>query len=133
MGIQVSPYDGHPKDPVKPIFYDGTQLNVSNSGYQVLEITSLAVLPNGSQKLLQYLNAPRPITLPPFLAGLTLSGSPGNSPVFQAPANNAAYAIKGNDVDCSGNTTGNPAVEAIGLFGDYSGLSSHRDVERSVR
>src|SRR5258708_40208064 len=84
MGIQVAPYDGHTKDPAKPIFYDGTQLNFSNSGYQVLEITSLAVLPNGSQKLLQYLTAPGPITLPPFLAGLTLSASPGNSPVFHA-------------------------------------------------
>jgi len=132
MGIQVAPYDGHSADPAKPIFYDGTQLNVSNSGYQVLEITSLAVLPNGSQKLLQYLNAPGPITLPPFLAGLTLSGSPGNSPVFQAPANNAVYAVKGNDVDCSGNTTTNPAVEAIGLFGDYSGSSYGPDLSSIV-
>src|SRR5260370_37146171 len=106
MGIQVAPYDGHTADPAKPIFYDGTQLNVPNSGYQVLEITSLAVLPNGSQKLLQYLIAPGPIALPPFLAALTLSGSPGNVVTFHAPASNSSYAVKGNDQDCSGSLTG---------------------------
>ncbi len=73
---QVAPYgDGHTPDPAKPIYYDGTQLNVSNSGSQVLEITSLAALPNGSQKLLQYLAAPIPVTLPPLPAALTLAGN----------------------------------------------------------
>ncbi|PYU80970.1 MAG: hypothetical protein DMG50_17840 [Acidobacteria bacterium] len=119
LGQDVAPFDGTIDS--TPLFYDGTNLTDSPSaGSQVLEITSLAVLPNGSQKLLQYLIAPAPVALPPFLAGLTLSGSPGNSPVFQAPANNASYAVKGNGVDCSGNPT---AVEAIGLFGDYSSNS----------
>jgi hypothetical protein len=120
MGIQVAPYDGHSADPAKPIFYDGTQLNVSNSGYQVLEITSLAVLPNGSQKLLQYLIAPGPIALPPFLATLTLSGSPGNGVTFHAPASNSSYAVKGDDYNCSNPPTptgGNPHA-AIGVLTD---------------
>jgi len=57
-------------------------VNVSNSGYQVLEITSLAVLPNGSQKLLQYLNAPGQYAAS-FLAGLTLSAVPAIAPSFK--------------------------------------------------
>lgn len=131
LGQDVAPFDGTIDS--TPLFYDGTNLTDSPStGSQVLEITSLAVLPNGSQKLLQYLIAPGPITLPPFLAGLTLSGSPGNSPFFQAPANNAVYAVKGNDVDCSGNTTANLPVDAIGLFGDYSGNNYTSDVSGIV-
>jgi len=133
MGIKVAPYDGHTADPAKPIFYDGTQLNVSNSGYQVLEITSLAVLPNGSQKLLQYLIAPGPIALPLFLnsaplAALSVSGSPGNSPTFHAPANNKFYAVKGDDSlqGCSGSS--GSSVVAVGLFGDYSGNSYSSDL-----
>ena len=120
MGIQVAPYDGHSADPAKPIFYDGTQLNVSNSGYQVLEITSLSFLPNGSQKLLQYLVAPTPIQLPPFLAALTISGRAGNGAAFHAPGSNTGYAVKGDDYNCSnppGPTGVNPHV-AIGVFTD---------------
>jgi len=105
-----------------PLYYDATNRVFSNNpgaGPQALELTALAVLPNNSQKLLQYLVAPEPITLPPFLAALTLSGSNGplGNPTFQAPANNAAYSISGVD-QCNGNPTG---VYAIGLFGDYSG------------
>jgi len=115
LGLPIAPFDGHAADPNKPIFYNGIQLNVSNSGSQVLEITSLAVLPNGSQKLLQYLIAPGPIALPPFLAALTLSGSPGNVVTFHAPASNSSYAVKGNDQDCSGSLTGQK-YPAIGLL-----------------
>ncbi len=79
MGLHVAPYDGHSADPAKPIFYDATQLNVSNSGSQVLEITALAVLPNGSQKILQYLVAPVPLNLPNFPAAITFAGNPANT------------------------------------------------------
>jgi hypothetical protein len=129
LNLDTSPYDGR-LDPA-PLYYDGTNLNDANSGNQVFEITALAVLPNSSgqssQKIVQYLVAPSQIPLPPLLAALTLSGSPGNSPVFQAPLNNAFYAIKGNDYDCSGNPAGSPKV-AIGLFGDYSGNSFSGDL-----
>jgi hypothetical protein len=123
LNLDVGPsYDGF-KDPITPVFYDGAQLNVSNTGAQVLEITSLAVLPNGSQKIVQYLVTSVPITLPPFLAALTLSGSTGNNPVFQAPHDNNSYAVKGDgDQDCSGNPL--PSKVAIGIFGDYSGGGS---------
>ena len=130
LKLDTYPYDGF-KDPT-PVYYDGTHLtDVPSSNPQVLEITALAFLPNGSQKLLQYLVAPVPITLPPFLAALTLSGSPSNSPLFQAPANNAVYAVKGDNQDCSGNPAANP-VAAIGLFGDYSGSSYTSDVSGIV-
>jgi Tfp pilus assembly protein PilX len=114
LGQDVAPFDG--KIDSTPLFYDGTKLtDVPSSGSQVLEITSLAVLPNGSQKLLQYLIAPGPIALPPFLAALTLSGSPGNGVTFHAPASNSTYAVKGDDQDCSGNLTGQK-YPAIGLL-----------------
>jgi hypothetical protein len=130
LKLDTYPYDGT-KDPT-PVYYDGAHLtDVPSSNPQVLEITALAFLPNGSQKLLQYLVAPAPITLPPFLAALTLSGSPSNSPLFQAPANNAVYAVKGDNQNCSGNPAANP-VAAIGLFGDYSGSSYTSDVSGIV-
>jgi len=111
-------------DSITPLYYDGTHFSNSSSvGPQVLEITSLATLPNGSQKLVQYLVAPVPITLPPFLAALTLSGSNGSgNPVFQAPANNNSYAVKGDGWDCNGSPAG-PPVRAIGIYGDYPGSS----------
>jgi hypothetical protein len=146
LNLDVSPYDGT-ESLTTPVFYDGTRLNDVNSGSQVLEITALAVLPNGSQKLLQYLAAPVPITLPPFLATLTLSGSPGNGVAFHAPGSNSSYNIKGNDQDCSGNPTGSE-YPAIGVLTNsnndivhvkngipsayqpnYTGLNSAPDVE----
>jgi len=111
-------------DSTTPLYYDGIRFsNSSLVGPQVLEITSLATLPNGSQKLVQYLVAPVPITLPPFLGALTLSGSPGEDPVFHAPANNNGYAVKGDGWDCNGNPAG-PPVSAINIYGDYPGSSS---------
>lgn len=126
-----------------PLYYDGANLNDAPSGRQVFEITALAVLPNASgqssQKIVQYLVAPAPLTLPSFLnsaplAALTISGSNGSSgsPTFHAPASNSVYAVKGNDTlqGCSG-STGSP-VAAIGLFGDYSGGSPNSDIASFV-
>jgi Tfp pilus assembly protein PilX len=132
------PFDGT-QDPT-PLYYDGAYLNDTNSGRQVYEITALAVLPNASgqssQKLVQYLAAPGPLTLPTFLnsaplAALSLSGSPGNSPIFHAPDTNKVYTVKGNNWDCSGNPAGTP-VAAIGLFGDYSGNNYSSDLNGIV-
>jgi len=108
-------FDGNPNS-TTPLYYDGALFsNNASAGPQVLEITSLAVLPNGSQKLLQYVIAPGPVALPPFLATLTLSGSPGNQVAFLAPSSNSSYSVKGNDYDCSGNSTGQK-YPAIGLL-----------------
>ena len=118
LNLDVGPaYDGF-KDPATPVFYDGTRLNVANFGMQVLEVTSLAVLPNGSQKLLQYLVTASPITLPPFLAALTLAGSPVSGAAFSPPDSNPLYYVKGDDYDCNGNPVGGSAVHAVGVFTD---------------
>jgi hypothetical protein len=117
LQLDVAPYDGTPNDAV-PIFYDGTtgQFNNSSLGSQVLEITALAVLPNGSQKIVQYLAAPVPITLPPFPAALTLAGSIVGTVVgYSAPSSYAGFSIKGNDQDCNGVATG-AKFPAIGVF-----------------
>lgn len=135
----TSPWDG--SQDTTPLYYDGANLNDANSGRQVFEITALAVLPNASgqssQKLVQYLVAPPPLTLPSFLnsaplAALTLSGSNGNPPTFHAPGSNSVYAVKGDGWNCSGSPGGGGPVAAIGLFGDYSGGSYVPDLTTLV-
>jgi hypothetical protein len=135
----------------KLVYFDGTNLNDTLTGKQVLEITALAVLPNGSQqptqKLLQYLVAPAPITLPPFAAALTLAGSTTSSVVSYAGTSDNGFKVKGVDQDCNGALTG-LLVPSIGVFSNadvgpvtngipagpirnnnYPGLMSSPDVE----
>ena len=105
-------------DSLTPLYYDSANRVFSNNpgaGSQALEFTALAVLPNGSQKLLQYLVAPTVVTLPPFRAALTLSDSPGNNATYHAPAGNAAFVVRGNNQDCSGNPAPG-SVAAIGVL-----------------
>jgi hypothetical protein len=73
-----------------------------SSAVQALEITALAALPNGSQKLLQYIVAPSTPNLnfagagspnPSFPAALTLIG---NNVSFTGP-NSAQFQVNGND------------------------------------
>src|SRR5262249_50089361 len=66
---------------------------------QALEVTSLAVLPDGSQKMLQYVVAATPINIP-TVAALTLSGPQTSHATFMPPANNTNYAVTGMDYDC---------------------------------
>jgi hypothetical protein len=119
--LDTSPYDGTIES--TPVYYDGMHLtDVPGSNPQVLEITALAVLPNGSQKLLQYLVAPIPLN---FQAALTLDG---NGVVFNTtPSNN--FWVKGNDqysaLSCNP-TPPAPAVTALGYTNsaDYSAIVS---------
>jgi hypothetical protein len=94
----------------------------SSTATQALEITSLAALPDGSQKLMQYVVAPvssgNPPSLPmnfvppgsagqTFPAALTLLG---NNVRFQGPTDpNSSFGISGND-QCGSAST----VSAIG-------------------
>ena len=98
-----------------PIFYDGAHLTSSPTGSQALEITSLAVLPNGSQKIVQYIVAPESVspdlTDSIFPAALTLDG---NNVLFQGP-NSSLFKIAGadsNDLACTptGAATNIPAI-----------------------
>jgi hypothetical protein len=111
-------------DPFTPLFYDPANRTVGNvmspglletptpplTASQALEITSYAVLPNGSQKMLQYLV--RPLVEFPnlasqgFTAALTLAG---NNVLFTGPRTNSFF-INGQD-QC--NPAG-PMVTAVG-------------------
>ena len=126
LNLPVAPlYSPPPYDSTTPVFYDatkpsGAQLNISNpgSGTQVLEITALAVLPNGSQnasqKIVQYLIAPVPLNLN-FPAALTLDGT--NVP-FSVPTS-TNFWVKGNDQDSVGSCTqGAPPITAVGYTYD---------------
>ena len=56
--INLDVNDDHVKDNTTLLFFDGQHLNLTSTGSQALEVTSLAVLPNGTQKILQYVVAP---------------------------------------------------------------------------
>ncbi len=115
-----------------PLYYDSNLsklvANSSGGAQQVLEITSLAVLPNGSQngsqKMLQYLVALVPANIPGFPSGLsfpaalTIAGSPGGGVVFTPPkaAGNPSYYVSGVDLTSVPYCTAGPAVHAIGVF-----------------
>jgi hypothetical protein len=123
LGVRVAPIDGHAPDPAKPIYYDGTRLTIAPTGaQQVLEITSLAVLPNGSQKMLQYLVALVPANIPSFPLGLsfpaalTIAGSSTNGVAFSAPTSNTSYYVSGVDLASAPSCTVGPPVRAVGVF-----------------
>jgi hypothetical protein len=87
-----------------PLYYDGAKFTINPTGaQQVLAITSLAVLPNGSQKLLQYLTATTPLNLT-FPSALTLDG---NTPQFTAPTS-PSFWVHGNDQGSVGTCNPNP-------------------------
>jgi hypothetical protein len=99
---------------VVPAMVAGVPDPVSTAN-QVYEITSLAVLPNGSQKLMQYLVAPQTYNLA-FPSALTLAGTVG---LFTGASSNP---YKMNGTDGSGNppavpgcTPNDPTKEAIGV------------------
>ncbi len=107
-------------DSIAPLHYDGVRFsNDPLAGPQVLELTSFAILPNGSQKLVQYLVAPTPVQLPPFQAALTLAGknSGGSATVgYSAPASNANFWVQGDDHGCDGTAVAGSKFWAIGTF-----------------
>jgi hypothetical protein len=133
-------------DVTTPIYYDPAQvdslgnpapsliltLTPPSTAVQVLQITSLAYLPNGSQKLLQYLVAPIAMNLA-FPAALTLDGPnvPNTGPYpFEVPWG-ANFFVRGNDQNYYSSSGGcvlgtNPSpnpVRAIGYSNDDSSLA----------
>jgi len=102
-------------DSITPLYYDGTNRVFSNNpgvGPQALELTALAVLPNGSQKLVQYLVAPLVVSLPTFPAALTLLTDPGNNVTFNATADPSTN-VRGIDQDTVGSCAPGGAIPAI--------------------
>jgi len=111
LNVPVAPsYATPPNDSTTPVYYDGSQLNISGTGTQVLELTALAVLSNSSQKLVQYLVAPNSVTLPPFPAAITLLG---NNVDYSGPFMNG-WLVNGNDTIDLGSCTHGSSVWAIG-------------------
>jgi Tfp pilus assembly protein PilX len=107
-------------DTTNPLYYDGTSLNTTSTGAQVFEVTAFATLPsgsqaNGSQKILQYIAAPVPITLPTFPAALTIAGNTGTTSVAYTAPNSSSYYVSGNDLSVPFCTTG-PSVDAIAVY-----------------
>ena len=106
---------------------------------QIYEITALAVLPNGSQKLLQYVVTPVNFGLN-FQGALTLGGQVGN---FQG-ANSNQYRMNGTDGSGSaplpaGCTIPNPPAVNAGIAvtpgldtGNASGLTNQAYVTNSL-
>jgi hypothetical protein len=129
LNLLVAPFASGPLDNTTPVYYDGVQLNISNSGSQVLEITSLAVLPNGSQKVLQYIAAPAPINLPNFPAALTLAGNNVN---YDGP-DSTTFFIDGTDSfhnSFGACTAGATVYVAIGYTNSADG--SHGNIDCCV-
>ena len=112
-------------DSVTPLFYDPANLNVSHSAMapgliesalppvtavQALEITSYAFLPNGSQKMLQYVVRPLvefpSLNSQTFTAALTLAG---NNVTFTGPGPGNSFVIQGQD-QCSGSSAIVPSI-----------------------
>jgi len=127
LGVDVD--GGGALNQTAPIFFDGTHLTRTGSGFahQVLEVTSLAVLSNGSQKLMQYVVAPDTLNLN-FYAALTIAGNgvdydppPYTPPPPPAPPPSYPLHVRGQDQY----STGHPApcsssiqasVPAIGVI-----------------
>jgi len=129
-------------DPTTPLFYDTAQVpnpslivpnppspnpapaSIPATANQVLEVTSFSVLPNGTEKLTQYLVVAQSYGLN-FPSAITLAGQ---NVAFNG-ANSAPYQVNGSDG--SGNppavpgcTPGAGSVPAIGVT-DASGSNSN--------
>lgn len=91
-----------------PLFYDGTSRNLASSGKQIFRITSLAVMPNGSRRILQTDVSGIVLNLT-FASALTFDGN--GSALF--PANSNVYTVNGNDSASCG-TPPDPARPAVG-------------------
>jgi hypothetical protein len=117
IGVDVDG-DGPPNDNAIPLYYDPAHLDAGgnpapslivsaappSTAFQVFEVTSLAVLPNGSQKLLQYVVTPLTLNLQ-FPSALTLNT---NNASMQGGSSNG-YQINGQD-QCNAGATPLPAI-----------------------
>ena len=122
LGINVNNSSG-PLDNTIPVYYDGAHLNLLSNGAQVLSITSFAVLPNGSSKLLQYTVATNLVLVPPFPAAITLLG---NNVDYTGPDSNT-WVVTGNDSGSLGSCNPGQPVYAVGYSNNSDNSSSNID------
>ncbi|HEV2618222.1 MAG TPA: hypothetical protein VGU63_16605 [Candidatus Acidoferrales bacterium] len=139
------------KDPATPLYYDPANLPrpglivpalppalAPATASQVFEVTTLAVLPNGSQKLMQYVVTPVTFNLN-LPSALTIPGPIGS---FNPPNSNG-YCMDGNDTaqlatvsGCSftppppvpGCGTTSPSVPAVGVSTGNDAATSQTNV-----
>ena len=138
LGLDV---DGlHANDGTTLLYYNGTGLyrcftppNCSGNP-EVLELTALAVMPDKSTKLVQYVVAPNSLqyVLPPawptgaFPAALTLAG---NGVAYAGPDTSGFY-VNGND-PTTGRTCANPAVSPVSAIG-YTNSADQSNVVSGI-
>ena len=96
-------------DAATPLFFNGKNRNRTSSGKQVLRATALAVMPNGSRRILQYDISGAVLNLE-FASALTFDGQ--GSALF--PASSNVYTVDGNDSASCG-TAKEPARPAVGV------------------
>ena len=111
-----------------PLLFDGQNVFDSKTGVppgaaQVLTITSLAVTPYGSRRMVQYTVTTGALAaaMPTFPSALTLDG---NGVTFTGPSGSSSFSINGKDMDApSGTQSG---VGAIGFTNssDSSNISA---------
>jgi hypothetical protein len=103
-----------------PLFFTGQNSNSTPTTAQVLTITSLAVTPYGSRRMVQYTVAPGSFAaaLPAFPSALTLDG---NNVSFTGPSGANSFTINGNDMDAPYGTQS--GVAAIGFTNTYDSSS----------
>jgi hypothetical protein len=112
-GVNV---DGGNGGPSAPLLYNNSTLTISPPGAQALEITSLASMGNGSQRMLQYVVAPITYNLNLLPAALTLMGPPGPTVTFTGPG--ASLTEDGTDtIAAPGCAPGGASVAGIGVGG----------------
>lgn len=108
-----------------PLIFDGMNTNIAGTGAQVLTITSLAVTPYGSRRMVEYTVAPASLAaaLPNFPSALTLAG---NNVTFTG-ANKTGFSINGVDIDGQAPppNTPPPGVNAIGFTNNNDSSSSN--------
>src|SRR5713101_5380721 len=127
-------------DAVTLVFFDGTNQYIDpgnfatnpvnfKNGQQVFMVTSLAVLPNGSRRLVQYETAPL-ISKLAFPSPLTLMASQVN----MQGANSSPYHVYGQDRVSGGNCASPPlpTAPAIGVTGvDSTNIKQNIDAVAS--
>jgi hypothetical protein len=133
LGVDVD-NDGNANNNTIPLYYDPAHLDAGgnplpslivsaappSTAFQVFEVTSLAVLPNGSKKLLQYVVTPAPLSLK-FPSALTLNS---NNASMQGGSSNG-YQINGQD-QCNAA----PTLPAIGY--DGGGATNYNNIKSGL-
>ncbi len=135
LGVDIN-NSGGSYDSITPLVYDGTSLHVGGPGMTaVLGVTALAVMPDNTKKLLQYVVAPQKVFTNPynpipgappnldFPAALTLAG---NNVSFTGPAT-ADFKIDGQDQTpaCS---SSNYMVASVGYTNSSGGDTSKANI-----